>query len=453
MKIIIIGAGELGKLLAKTLCFQKHNVVVVDSNYEELDHLGDKLDVLRIEGSCTSVDTLKKAGVEQADALLAVSGDEASNILACQIAARFGVKQTVCRLFRSSSISEADGISPESFGIRHVFSAPEASVRKIMGVFSHPMILEMIQFGHPDACMAVMQISSFSQLLGVRLRDITAGTLLDNIRIAAVLHGTQFLIPHGDTILGKGDKIYIAGRKNDVQNFIEWVSPEQNKHGRVIIAGAGDTGLILAKSAFERGYDVRLLEPDKRTAENALDEISSGIMLLHGDPTDEDLLVESGIGTADVFVSTAENDENNILSCIIAKRLGVKKVVALTHKPEYIRIVPTMDLIDCGFSATLIAANTTLRLLGGGTRRLDANLLNYGAKFAEYRLTKQSPLIGKAVKDCPLPPSTVFALVFRDKDVITPSGQTVLQAGDTVVTVVTSETAKDLAVLFPEESR
>ncbi len=452
MKIIIIGAGELGRLLAKALCFQRHNVVVIDSDHKELDRLGDHLDVLRIEGSCTNVNTLKKAGVEQADAILSVSGDEAANILSCQLAARFGVQQTICRLFRSGSISEADGISPETFGIRHVFSAPEACVRKFMGVLAHPMILEMIQFGHPDACMAIMQISGTSPLLGVRLRDITAGNLLDHIRIAAVLHGNQFLIPHGDTILGKGDKIYIAGRKNDVQNFISWVSPEQNRHGRVIIAGAGDTGLLLAKTAFEQGYDVRLIEPDKRAAENALNEVPSGVMLLNGDPTEEDLLTESGIGTADAFASTAEDDENNILSCIIAKRLGVKKVAALTHKPEYIRIVPAMDLIDCGFSATLIAANTVLRLLGGGTLRLDANLLNYGARFAEYRLTKHSPLAGKTLLACALPPSIVFALVFRKNDVITPSGQTVLQIGDIVVSVVTKETAKILSSLFPEES-
>ncbi len=452
MKIIIIGAGELGKLLAKTLCYQNHDVVVIDSDYEELDRLGDRLDVQRIEGSCTSVETLKKADVEHADALLAVSGDEASNILSCQIASRLGVPQTICRLFRSGSISEADGISSESFGIRHVFSAPESSVRKIMGILENPIVLEKIQFGHPDACMAIVQISSSSQLLGVRLRDITAGSLLDNVRIAAVLHGTQFLIPHGDTILGKGDKIYIAGRKDDVQNFIDWIAGDQNRHGRVIIAGAGDTGLLLAKAAFEQGYDVRLLEPDKRNAENALDEIPSGVMLLQGDPTDEELLAEAGIGTADVFVSTAENDENNILSCIIAKRLGVKKVAALTHKPEYIRIVPAMELIDCGFSASLIAANTVLRLLGGGTLRLDANLLNYGARFAEFRLTDKSPLTGKALKDCPLPPSTVFALIFRGQDVIPPSGQTVLQSGDIVVSVVTPETAKKLAAFFPEES-
>ena len=186
-------------------------------------------------------------------------------------------------------------------------------------------------------------------------------------------------------------------------------------------------------------------------AEKVRSELPSGIMLLQGDPTDEELLAEAGGSTAEVFVSAEEDDENNILSCIIAKRLGARKVVALTHKPEYIRIVPTMDVIDCGFSASLISVNTILRLLGGGILRLDANLQNFGARLSEFKVTQKSPLAGKALKDCSLPAFAVLALVFRGDEVITPSGQTVLLPGDIAVSVVTNETAKRLSVLFPED--
>ncbi|MBR4884382.1 MAG: NAD-binding protein, partial [Lentisphaeria bacterium] len=367
MKIIVIGAGELGRLLAKTLCEQGHDVVILDSDYEELERLGDKLDIQRICGSCTSIETLKKAGIETTDALIAVSGDEAANILSCQLASRFGIKQTICRLFRSDSISEKDGITHDDFGIWATFSTPESSVRKIFEVLNNNAVLEKIRFGHPDACMAIVRISSSSQLFGMRLSDIACGSIFEKVRIAAVLHGSQFLIPHGNTILGSDDKIYIAGRRDHVETCIEWVtsSSEQIKHGRIVIAGAGVTGMMLAQKAASSGYDVRLIEPNKRIAESVLDDLESGIILMHGDPTDEDLLDEAGVSAADVFVSAADDDENNILSCIISKRLGAGKVVALTHKPEYIRIVPTMDLIDCGFSATLTSVNTILRFLGG----------------------------------------------------------------------------------------
>ncbi|MBO5694205.1 MAG: Trk system potassium transporter TrkA [Lentisphaeria bacterium] len=453
MKIIVIGAGELGRLLAKTLCEQGHDVVILDSDYEELERLGDKLDIQRICGSCTSIETLKKAGIETTDALIAVSGDEAANILSCQLASRFGIKQTICRLFRSDSISEKDGITHDDFGIWATFSTPESSVRKIFEVLNNNAVLEKIRFGHPDACMAIVRISSSSQLLGMRLSDIACGSIFEKVRIAAVLHGSQFLIPHGNTILGSDDKIYIAGRRDHVETCIEWVtsSSEQIKHGRIVIAGAGVTGMMLAQKAASSGYDVRLIEPNKRIAESVLDDLESGIILMHGDPTDEDLLDEAGVSAADVFVSAADDDENNILSCIISKRLGAGKVVALTHKPEYIRIVPTMDLIDCGFSATLTSVNTILRFLGGGTLRLDANLMNFGARLAEFNISSRSPLLGKALKDCVLPPCTVLALIFRKNEVITPTGTTCLELGDTVVTIVTRDTAKRLEPLFPKE--
>lgn len=453
MKTIVVGAGELGRLLAKTLCEQNHDVVILDSDYDELERLGERLDIQRICGSCTRIETLKKAGIENTDSLIAVSGDEAANILACQIASRFGVKQTICRLFRSDSISEKEGIKPEDFGIWKTFSTPESSVRKIYEVLDNNAVLEKIRFGNEAACMAIVRISSSSQLLGMRLRDIACGPVISNVRIAAVLHGTQFLIPHGNTILGKDDKIYVAGRRDHVETFIEWItsSSEQIKNGRVVIAGAGVTGMQLAKNAAESGYDVRLIEPNKRLAESVLDQLTSGVMLMHGDPTDEELLEEAGVNAADVFVSAADDDENNILSCIISKRMGAGKVVALTHKPEYIRIVPTMDLIDCGFSATLTSVNTILRFLGGGALRLDANLMNFGARLAEFKITSRSPLLGKLLKDCVLPPCTVLALIFRDNEVITPTGMTCLEQGDTVVTIVTSDTAKRLEPLFPKE--
>lgn len=452
MKIMIIGAGELGRLLAKTLCASKHEVVVVDSSVEELERIGDRLDILRVEGSCASVATLKKAGIETADALLAVSGDEAANILACQIASRLGIKNTVCRLYSSDSISEKDGVGAADFGIWKTFSSPEASVRKILGVLDNPLVLEKIQFSHPNARMAVVQITRTSPIAGVRLRDISCGKIIDNIRIAALLRGDQFLIPHGDTIFTSGDKIYLTGHKDNVQEFIDWISNDAGStKRRIVVAGACDTGLILAREAFAKGYDVRLIERNKRLAEKVLDDIPGGIMLIQGDPTDEDLLEEAGVNSADVFVSVAQDDEDNILSCIIAKRAGAKKVVVLTHKPEYIRIVPTMELIDCGFSASLISVNTVLRLLEGGTIRLDAILQNFNANLSEFKVLPNSPLVGKPLKDCGLPPSAVLALVFRSSEVLTPSGMTVLRPGDVAVAIVTSETMKELEPLFPKK--
>ena len=172
-------------------------------------------------------------------------------------------------------------------------------------------------------------------------------------------------------------------------------------------------------------------------------------MVLHGDPTDESLLDSAGISASDVFVSVTQDDEENILSCIIAKRLGAKKVVSLTHRPEYIRIAREMGPIDCAFSATLVAANSVLRLLEGGNKRVDVQLQSFKAAISEFRISGSSPLCGKTLSAAKLPASLVLALVFRGSEIFAPAGDTVLLEGDIVVAVVTRDTMRTLDKLFP----
>jgi len=317
MKIIIVGAGELGRLLAKTLSEAGHRVTVIDSSGEELEHFGESADISRIEGSCTSVSTLKKADIESTDALLAVSGDEPANILSCQLASKLGVKKTVCRLFRADSFSQRDHIDANDFGIWKTFSTPEESAKKILDVLENRFVREKIRFSHSDqACLDVVQIPATSSLIGTRLQDIGCGELINRIRVAAVLHGSKFVIPEGSTIIGGGDRIYVAGQENDVNEFVNWCTPDEEKSRRIVIAGGGETGEYLARQAFYRGYDVRLIERDDHVVDNISDELPPGIMLLHGDPTEAGILEEAGTASADAFISTEKDDEHNILSGI-----------------------------------------------------------------------------------------------------------------------------------------
>ena len=452
MRIIIIGAGELGRLLALTLTDSGHDVVIVDNSHEELSSLTDRIDAMPVEGSCASVATLKKAGASEADALLAVSGDEAANILACQIGSKLGIKNTVCRLYSSDSFSDDDNISASDFGIWKAFSQPEETVRKIRDVLSNRILLERMKFSNPDAQMAVLEITRASFLAGIRIKDIPGSSdIIKTVRLAALVRETQFLVPHGDTILVPGDKIYVVGHRDNVQRFIDWITPENIENGRIVIFGTDYTGRALIREALAMGRDVRVIEKNLKQGEETLGDLPAGLVMIHGDPTDEEILEEAGVPQADVFVSTSPVDEDNILSCIMAKRLGVKKCVSLSHKPEYISIVPTMNAIDCGFSATLIAANTVLRLLESGMMRLDAMLRKFNANLTEFKVTSSSPLTGKPLSACKLPVSAVLALVFRNGEVITPSGSTVLQAGDTAVAILTNEALKELIPLFPKK--
>lgn len=450
MKIIIIGAGELGQLLAATLCAEDHDVVIVDTSVKSVEHLKDKLDLMVVEGSCSNVSVLKQAGVAGADALLAVSGDEAANIIACQIAGKFGVKKTICRFYSLDCFSPSDGITPEFFDIWRAFSPPEQCVRKICDILENPICLEKIKFTNPDAMMEVISIKNSSMFAGTRIKDIPVTELLNKIRFAAIVRDEHFLIPHGDTILVPGDKLYVAGQRDSVEHFVELAAPQDlQKAKRVIIAGATETGAMLAEKLLSSGIEVRFIEKNTKRGENLLDSLPSGMLVINGDPTDEEVMEESGIGNCDTFIAADDDDEQNILSCIMAKRLGAKKVITVTVKPEYIRIVPAMDAIDCGISSTLVSVNTILRMIETGTMRIDAKLQRFHAHLTEFTVSKKSPLANRKIMDCNLPPSAVLALMFRGSEVITPSGGTELLPGDTVVAIVTNESSKELEPLFP----
>ena len=451
MKIIVMGAGDLGRLLASTLSEEDHDVVIVENDADEVARVSDKFDAMTIEGSCSSVEILKRAGVENADTLLAVSGDEASNILACQIAYKLGVKHTVCRLYSYDCFSEEDGISPATFGLWRTFSSPEESAEKILAVLPSAITLESISFTHPDAAMVVIEITRSSVLQGVRIRDIPGpDELLHKIRFAALIRDGQILSPHGDTLLIPGDRVYVAGRKDDVNAFVEWATPENaGTPSRIIIAGDDDAGLIIARRAHELGFDVRMIAGDEKSGERIQDEVPPEIMVLQGNPTDESMLEDAGIASSDVFVSVAQDDEENILSCIIAKRLGTKKVISLTHRPEYNRIAREMGLIDCAFSATLVAANSVLRLLGDTNKRVDVQLQNLKAAISEYRILQSSPLCGKTLSDANLPQKLKLALVFRGNELFAPAGDTVMLDGDIVVAIVTQDMQRTIEKFFP----
>ena len=454
MRIIIAGAGELGRLLASTLSNAAHDVTIIDSDADMLEHINDTLDIKVVEGSCISINTLKDAGIKTADALLAVSGDEAANILCCQLASKMGVLKTVCRLSSPDRFSEDDGVTPDKFGIWKCVSPSEECVGKIRSVLRNRMLVEKIRFSNPDAVMEVFRVSPSSLLAGTRVKDIpTDSGLLNSVRFAAIVRQKQFLIPHGDTIFVPGDKVYIAGGNKDVGNFISWISEETSsvKTSRIVIAGATITGRLLASALCADGYDVRFIEKNQQKGEKLLDTLPPGILVINGDPTDEEVLEEAGIRDCEGFVSAASDDEDNILSCIMAKRMGARKTVTVTSKPEYIRIVPTMDMIDCGFSTTLTAVNSILRMLESGTMRIDAFLQMFHARLTEFRVSNSSPLCGKELATCNLPSSTLFALAFRKDEIIAPSGNTILQPGDTVVAIVTPEVEKELEPLFPEK--
>ncbi|MBO4345294.1 MAG: Trk system potassium transporter TrkA [Victivallales bacterium] len=450
MKIIIIGAGELGQALARKLDSEDNDITIIDSSEDDFSLIHDKMDVMTVKGEAANVAVMKDAGIKGADLMIAVSGDQASNMLSCQIAKHFGVEQCICRVYSQDVFSAEDGFTPEFFGISNAFSSPAECVRHLKYVLQRQIIMEHIEFSNADATMVTVVIPENSPAKGVKLQDIPDKEMLENVRFAARIRSHKLVFPRGDTTLNEGDLVYVAGKQEYVTKFMDYVNghAKEETHKLVIIGGANATSEQLAAELLDMGMEVRFVEPDMAAAEALLGKLPAGTRVVKGETTDSDALREAGIDGCDIFVSLIDDDETAILSGILAKREGAQKVVVVNHKPEYAGMIPAMGFIDCGLNSTVIAANAVFRMMDRGTIRIDTRLLAYKAHISEYKVQSDSNCVGKLLKDCKLPRESVLAMLFRDGSVMVPSGQTEFQAGDVVVAVLKSEADEQLRALF-----
>lgn len=440
MKIIIIGAGELGLLVASKLIALNHNVALIDLDVQLLEAASDALDGLLLEGAGTDPETLKKAGAESADCILALTGDEATNILACTIAKKLGTKSAICRIYSEHIFSDGSGITPDFFNIDKYFSSADEILTLIQGILPSRILQETITFPNPNARINVINVPVNSILLDAKIRDFPFQDRLKNVRLAAIIRNGELIVPHGDTMLQPGDRVYISGHKEEVDRFSDWLSNDADSPvKRVVVAGISPVGERLISYLVENGFDVRVIEPNMKKAEHLLSGLSDSTILLNGEITNAEILEEADVAGCDAFAALSDKDENNVLSCLLASRLGARKVIALTGKAEYMDILPDIQRAGCWFNITQIAANTVFRLMSKDTVRVDPQLRALNAKLVELTLSAKSKYIGVPLQECDLPDNFLIAIVQRGQEVIAPTGQTVLHPGDVIIAIANTK--------------
>ncbi len=448
MKIVIVGAGTLGTFLVSTFCHDNHDVVVIDKSATTIQRLKDKQDVMALTGSGASVKVLNEAGIEDAEIFIAASSNDTVNIHACSIAKGFGVPKTICRLSNRDYFSRDERFSPTRCGIDHIVVPHDDCVENIMNIIGRQELIEKITFPIPQASITAIKVFQNSRLNGVKLREFPEPELLRSIRFSAIIRKGRFLVPHGDTIIMVDDELYIAGREDDINRLLDWASPTTGDNELIVIAGGSAIGAALARQLADAGYEVRLIDADFDNCETILNELNTKMMVINGDSNDKDVLLEAGTNRCDIFIATQDDDENNILSCILAKRMGAKKVITMTGKEEYIDIIPTMKTIDSGFSRRLVATNSILRSISMNSIHTDALIHRANAYVSEFEVHAKSVVANKKIDECNCSKSTILSLIFRDGKIVTPAGDLILLPGDFVVAIATPAIVNELEALF-----
>jgi trk system potassium uptake protein TrkA len=450
MKTVIIGAGEFGRGLASVLCGEGHEVVVVDNSSKLLKRLSENLDIMTVQGNGLSGSVLRQVLSSGADLLVAATGEDTANILACQLGANLGVRETICRLSSEEYFDATPDFLPALFGINRIIVPSLECAEKIINVVGHRAVLEKIIFKDIGVEITSFRLETTSPLIGVRLRDFPDRSLLSKIRFSGIIRRGKFMIPRGETTFAADDEVFVSGLSESVIELIEWASGEKSAESgeRVIIGGASAIGKRLAVELLSSGYDVRIVEESRDKCEKILESLGKNLMVLNGDPTDHEILDEAGINGAIVYISAMEDDENNVMSCMLAKKRGVKKAITIVNKSDYSALFSSLEMIDCFFSPSVVGVNSALKFLEEEKSRVIALVHRANAFVFELKVEKKSPVCGMRIADCGNLPEMVFAFVCRNGVMMPAVGELCLEEGDRVATISDFDTMKKLEPYF-----
>ncbi|NKB25635.1 MAG: Trk system potassium transporter TrkA [Kiritimatiellae bacterium] len=432
MRIIIIGCGNTGRQLAAKLCGEKHDVVVVDNQSEPLAELESQYDVLTIQGQGSSPLVQEHAEIKKADLLIAVTSHDEVNVLAGILAHSAGVLHTVVRVANSDYIHSSHIEVLKNMGIDLLVSQKAECARELFNILSLPGTQEVIDMHHGKILAVGIKVHIDSPLLLTPLNNFSKPELLKMIRFIAVMRGENFFIPSGETQFMIGDDLYFLGKPYDIRIFLDWAQPEHMKFDKVVIAGGGDIGLQLAQRLESTPTETILVEMDPACAQYC-STVLNKTLVIKGDALDQEALEDINMNENTAFVATTGDDENNIISCLLAEKLGVAFTLAQIAKAEYAPIINSSSLLDRAVSPHSAMINAILRFIRG--RNVDSATLlhNVPGELLEMVLPDDSKWGGKTIEEISMPAGSIIATVLRENKVYAATGDFCLKQGDHVV--------------------
>ena len=447
MRVVIIGAGVAGHRLASRLCDEKHDVVVVDHRARPLEEIASELDVQTVLGSGISPGTLEEAGVAQAGLVATVTDRDEVNILAAAFAHAAGAQYTAARVSNDELTVKRHVDSLSALGIDLVVNEHDECAREVLSVLNLGGAKEIVRMAGGRIQAVGTDVPPGSPLLAGPLKSFPHPEILGSVRLIAVMRREKLLMPHGDTVFEAKDTIYCVGQPTDVQAFLNVVRPHKTAVHKVVVAGGGDVGLRLARRLERTGKQVVVIEESTERAHECSASLERS-MVISGSALDPTVLNEIGITPNTAIVATTGNDENNIIACLLAQKLGAALGVAIISKPEYVAIINEAGLLDRAVSPYYATMNAILRFVRGASILAITLLQGVPGELLEVQVSEGSKWVGRALKDARLPKRAIVAAVVRGDVADIGTGDTVLQEGDRLIVFAPLGVASKLESAF-----
>ena len=434
MKIIILGAGQVGSSVAYNLASEANDITLVDTNERLLADLQDRLDIRTIVGHAAYPDVLQRAGAEDADMIIAVTNSDETNMIACQMAyTLFHTPTKIARVRAQEYLDHPRIFNQEALPIDVTISPEQLVTDYIRRLIENPGAMQVLDFAGERAQLVAVSAYYGGPLVGHELRTLSEHLPNAEARVAAIFRRGRPIEPNGNTVIEADDEVFFVAARKHIRRVMSELRKLDNPVKRVILAGGGNIGKRLAE-VLEHKYQVKIIERSYDRSKQLSEQLDKTIVL-HGDAADEELLINENIENTDVFCALTNDDEANILSSMLAKRLGARKVMSLINRASYVDLVES-DILDIAISPQIATIGSLLTHIRKGDVVVVHSLRRGAAEAIEaiaHGDERTSKVVGRSIEDVKLPKSTTIGAIVRGEDVIMAHHDVVIEAEDHVI--------------------
>ncbi len=441
MKIVVIGNGKVGHTIIQHICSEGHDVIVIDNNSDVIEELVNQYDVMGICGNGASVEILESANIERADILIAVTSSDETNMLACVIGKKMGVRSTMARV-RTYEYNSQIAKMMEALEISVIINPEKEAANEILKIINFPEALRVDTFKNGNVDLVELYVPQNSPLIDKTLAEISQKYQV-KVLICAVQREDEVFIPSGSFVFKAGDIVHITATKKNVKLFLNKLGLISSKIKSIFIIGGGTVAAYLCEELSRNNYKVKLVEKDYEKCV-ALSETFPNVTVIHGDGSDQEMLTEEGFNETDAVICLTGLDEENIIISMYAYKQGIGKIVTKVNKASLVGLMETIRMASV-ISPKDITASGIISYIRAKNNSRGSNvitlykLVNNKVEVIEFQAKETSKTLNIPLKELRIKKKVLIAAIIRGKEVIIPNGEDRILAGDNVIVVTTTQ--------------
>jgi len=429
---MVVGAGRVGVQISNFLSAEDNDVIVLEKDPAQVKKVAEMVDALVLQGDGASPADLDKAGIRSCDLLIAVTSIDEVNIIACLTAQKAGVKLKIARLRRYEFSNPDSLLQREDLGIDLIIHPELETARELVWLIKRSAATDVIEFENGRVQLVGVRLDSNSPIINKTLQQVDEENADILFRVVAIYRGNRTIVPTGKSVINRGDQLFFITQTELVPRLLEIVGKSEEKLEHIMILGGGKVGRLVA-AELERDKDVHIkIIESSREKSGKIAETLQRTLLIIGDGTDLDLLASEGIMDMDGYIAVTDDEETNIISCLVAKHLGVRRSLALVNRSDYLPIMNSIG-VDAAVDKQMITANAIMRFIRRGNIVSLATLRGIDAEVLRIEISQESRVAGKPVRTLNLSKDATIGIISRNGDVIVPVGDTILMPRDALI--------------------